>query len=260
MEENKNYSSVIPHLNIWRDYLKLSISVQDSTLKHFIYSSSSSDMEKLQNKPKDLNTIERSIYEKPNADIIIQYLKLVNVYKKSILVTKDNWNYSSYTNITSREIVDQFIATCENLKHKSDDVFLKWRLLYVILRASHFNKYHALAIAKFEKYYGTFTKDNSLAQFWCEGVYGGAQIRMKHDDKGIYYSARAFANCPDLHLEAMNTYLFSNRQWKSALPFCKNASDSIYVAMLEGANHPMPTMEFINMVYKTNPNSEVLTF
>lgn len=58
----------------------------------------------------------------------------------------------------------------------------------------------------------------------------------------------------------MNTYLFSNRDWQSALAFCTNANDSIYVAMLEGANHTMPNMAFIQLVYQTNPQSEVLKF
>ena len=104
------------------------------------------------------------------------------------------------------------------------------------------------------------SQDHSLAQYWCEGMYAGALLRMKQYDKAIYYSARAFANCPDQKMEAMNTYLFSNRNWKSALPLCKDASDSVYVAMLEGANEPLPNMEFANMVYQKNHGSEILKF
>lgn len=246
------------NLDTWRIYLNLPKSVPDSEVKNFIYNNSTTGIKQQSLQKNELYEIEHTIQTKKNSGDIWQYLMLVNEYKETAIRSQDIWDYSSYTNVVSLDTVNRFLAKCDELIHKTDDPFLQWRLLYLQLRATHFNKYHALAISEFEKYYPKFPKDNSLAQYWCEGMYAGALLRTKHDDKAIYYSARAFANCPDQHLQAMNTYLFSNRNWKSALPYCKDANDSVYVALLEGANHTLPNMEFIQMIYKTNPNSEVL--
>ncbi len=242
----------------WRTYLKLPSSVHDSDIRHFIYDNSRASLEQIILKRKANNPIESTILNKKNTQEVMQYLLMMNTYKEMMAPSKDAWDYSTYTQTVSLDTVNPFIANCEDLINKTDDVFLQWRLLYLILRASHFNKYHSLAIGEFEKIYPEIKKDNSLAQYWCEGIYAGALLRTRQDDKAIYYSARAFANCPDQHMQAMNTYLFSNRNWKSALPYCTSANDSVYVALLEGANHTLPDMEFIQLIYKANPNTEVL--
>lgn len=242
----------------WRTYLKLPSSIHDSDIKQFIYNNSSASLEKLILKNKSNNSIETILLNKKNAQEILHYLQMMNMYTEIMAPSKDAWDYSTYTKTISLDTISPFITKCDDLIKKTGDVFLQWRFLYLILRASHFNKHHALAIAEFEKNYPNITKDNSLAQYWCEGVYAGALLRTGHNDQAIYYSARAFANCPDQHLQAMNTYLFSNRNWKSALPYCTSANDSVYVALLEGANHTLPDMEFIQLIYKANPNTEVL--
>lgn len=241
------------NLNQWRSYLKLPQSIHDTVIRQFIYQHANISLQKQ-------SPISRFIDDKPNAEEIWHYLVLMNEYKSYLLPSGGIWDYSTYTNAVGHDTVNAFTSKCEVMIQSSKETFIKWRFLYLILRANHFNKFHDLAIQAFEKYYPLIPQDHSLAQYWCEGMYAGALLRIKQYDKAIYYCARAFANCPDQKMEAMNTFLFSNRNWKSALPFCKDASDSVYVAMLEGANDPLPNMEFAKMVYQKNPNSEILKF
>lgn len=258
-EADKNYTDDTKYnLQTWRSYLQLPATVQDSDLKTFIYKNSIAEVKKLSLQQNSSDEIVKSINNQKNSGDVWQYLLLMNEYNQFVAPPQDVWDYASYTNLLSMDTVKPFVIKCENLISKSDDPFLQWRSLYLILRATHFHKYHSMAITKFEKYNALISHDNSLAQYWCEGVYAGALLRNKQEDKAIYYTARTFANCPDQQLQAMNTYLFSKRQWKTALPYCKDAKDSIYVALLEGANHTLPDMEFIQLIYKTNPNSEVL--
>ncbi|MBK8143569.1 MAG: hypothetical protein IPK62_00560 [Bacteroidetes bacterium] len=253
-EEREAVPDKIRHnLSQWRTYLKLPLSIHDTVIRQFIYHDSNLALQKQ-------SPISKFIDTKSNAEEIWQYLLLMNAYKNELLPSDGIWDYSSYTNVVGYDTVATFTAKCERMLQSSKEPFVKWRLLYLILRATHFNKYHDKAAQAFETYYPMISQDHSLAQYWCEGMYAGALLRMKQYDKAIYYSARAFANCPDQKMEAMNTYLFSNRNWKSALPLCKDASDSVYVAMLEGANEPLPNMEFANMVYQKNPGSEILKF
>ena len=241
------------NINAWRTYLQLTPSTPDSNIKLFIYQNTK---ENLHTK----NTIQASIDGKKNAANLWQYLTLLHDYKNIMIPAQNDWDYGSYTKGVGIDTIMPFVKSCEQEIAKTNDLFIQWRLLYLALRASHFNKHYALAVSLFEKHYPLFTKDNSIAQYWCEGMYAGALLRLKQYGKSIYYSARAFANCQDQKSQAMNTYLFSNRDWQSALAFCTNANDSIYVAMLEGANHTMPNMAFIQLVYQTNPQSEVLKF
>ena len=243
----------IYNINAWRSYLQLTASTPDSSIKAFIYQNTNESLHAT-------NSIQKSIDSKENASTIWKYLTLMHEYKKNMTPTQNDWDYNNYAKGIGIDTIMPFIKNCEQEITKTKDVFIQWRLLYLSLRASHFNKHYALAASQFEKYYPLMTKDNSIAQYWCEGIYAGALLRLKQFGKSIYYSARTFANCQDQKSEAMNTYLFSNRDWQSALAFCTNANDSIYVAMLEGANHTMPNMSFIQLVYQTNPQSEILKF
>lgn len=246
------------NIKTWREYLHLSNEVPDSDLIQFIYQNSSKRMIQLNQTGKGISFMEKSIFNQKNSGEILAYLELMNEYKEIIVRPQDAWDYSSYTDSVSLDTVKPFIARCEKLMARTKDPFLQWRSLYLILRAAHFNRYYAFAIEKFDAYYSKLDKQNSLAQFWCEGIYAGALLRTGKEDLSIYYSARAFAHCPDQHLQAMTTYLQSNRNWKAALPYCKNAHDSVYVVLLEGAHHKLPDLEFTQWVYKTNPQSEVL--
>ncbi len=258
-EVDKNYRDDARYnLDSWRAYLQLPAAVHDTDLKAFIYRTSLKDMQRFAHSPADAGTIGKCIQLRPNAPDVWQYLSLVKTYQEMIAPPQDMWEYSSYTQTLSADTVNPYVAECESQMKKTNDAFLQWRLLYLVLRASHLQKYHALAREKFEQYYPQFSKDNSLAQYWCEGMYAGALLRLKQYDKSIYYTARAFANCPDQQMQAMNTYLFGNREWRSALPYCKSAADSVAVALLEGANHTLPDMTFIDLVYRTNPQSDVL--
>lgn len=256
-EDNQQYADASKYnVATWRNYLNLQASIHDSNIKNFIYNNSSTA---LKSSFSAGNTeIVKSIRSRKNGNDVMQYFLLLNEYKQVMAPSQDVWDYATYTNTIPLATLEPFIKQCTDLIDHSDDVFLQWRFLYLVLRTTHFNKHHAESITLFEKYYPKLNKENSIAQYWCEGVYAGALLRTKQDDKAIYYTARAFANCPDQQMQAMNTYLFSNRNWKSALPYCKTANDSVYVTLLEGANHTLPDMEFIQLIHKTNPNSEVL--
>ena len=252
------HDPAIYNLDLWRMYLALPKSIHDSDLKKFIYYNTDSNLAVIITQKKYSNPIANTINSKSNGSAIFTYLRFVNEYQEHFLPKIDAWNYDSYTNFATHEAVDNFAKRGEKLIANSKDAFLQWRILYTMLRAAHFNKHYDLAIQYYEMYYPKLPQENSLPQFWCEGIYSGALLKTGKQDKAIYYAARAFANCPDQYEQAVNTYLISNRDWKSALSFCKNAKDSVYVVLLEGANHVYPSMEYIQTVYNTNPASPEL--
>ena len=254
-DENDSYIIDPAKYNVdaWRKYLQLPNAIADSTIKQYFYTNLNNADRKKSN-----HAISTAITQKKNQSEIWEYLQLLNEYQTKIVQEDGDWSYTKYTDITVKENVKQFTDKCEKALQQSKDEFVQWRLLYVMQRAAHFNAHHQLANDLFEKYYPTITKNNAIEQYWCEGMQAGALLRLQQQDKAIYYAARAFANSPDQYKQAMCTYLFTNRNWKSALPFCKTAKDSVYVTLLEGANHPLPNMEFIEQVYNTNPAAEEL--
>lgn len=252
-EVSTSYDPAIYNLDLWRSYLALPKNIHDTDLKKFIYYNTDSNLNLMITQKKYSNPIANTINSKTNSSAIFTYLQYVNEYKENLLPRVDPWDYDAYTNFATHEKVENFVKRGEILIANSNDAFLQWRLLYTILRAAHFNKHYDLAIHYYELYYTKLPQDNSLPQFWCEGIYSGALLKTGKQDRAIYYAARAFANCPDQYQQAVNTYLMSDRNWKSALQYCKNAKDSVYVVLLEGANHVYPSMEYIQYVYNINP-------
>jgi hypothetical protein len=252
----------LTNIALWRAYLNLPTSIQDTTIDQFIYQTSVVHLAALNamqlRKTKSNKPIEQAILTKKNAAEIIDYLNLLYEYKTTIIHEGDQWDYTSYTNATPLATVTTFTKKCTSLLNKTKDVFLQWRLLYTAQRANHFNKHHAQANALFTTYYPSISKNNSAEQYWCEGMQAGALLRLKDDAQSTYYAARAFANSADQFESAMNTYLFSNRNWQAALPYCTSKKDSVYVALLEGANHTLPNMDYIQFVYNANPAAEEL--
>lgn len=257
--ESKQPDRTKYNIDLWRNYLQLPLSIHDSDLKNFIYNNSSKKIANLLLEKKSTkNQIAQNIFSKNNSVEIFSYFLYLNIYKEQLAPDINEWDYDTYTKYRSKDTIKEFVKSGEKLFNSTNDVFLKWRILYTNLRAAHFNKHYDIAIQQFNQYYPKLPNDNTLPQFWCEGIYSGSLLRTHIDDKAIYYAARTFANTPDQYQYAMNTYLWSNRKWTTALPYCKNKNDSIAVTLLEGANNPYPSMEFINLVYKTNPTSPEL--
>jgi hypothetical protein len=242
----------------WKKYLGIANHSADEALQSVIYGKVVQQGETPFVNAKDASSLLSAIVLKNKKQEINNYFLLLNEYKKTVATSNDAWNYNTYTNSAPIADIDNFVYKCKIQMNKTEDQFLKWRYLYMILRAYHFNKHHAQAIDAWQQIAPNLSQDNQLCQYWCEGIYSGALLRNRQMDKSIYYAARQFVNCPDQHKEAMQTYLWSGKNWKSALPFCKNSADTLAVIMLDGLHHPEPDLEHMQSIATIDPNADVL--
>ncbi len=246
------------NIKAWRKYLNLNNLIHDSVIENYIYNNNLASLEEFKKTKKAKNEIENVILKSNYKDDLISYFIYLNNFRKNYFPMANVWDYKTYSSFTSLDSVKKFIAEGEKLFNKNKSDFLQTRILYTQLRASQFNNHYALTISTFEKYFSKLKTKNTLEQFWCEGLYAGALMKINEHEKAIYHFARAFAHCPDLSSQYMTSYSWSNRNWKGALPYCKTAQDSVYVILMAGAKEPFPSMEFLHLTYKTNPNSETL--
>lgn len=237
------------NIDLWRKHLHIPLSISDSVIEQYIYADTTTAAH---------HPFARFLLAQKNGSLYMQYFDWLHVYTQTMMPPNDIWDYSNYTKFVALPQIQLFISQGKTLFEKQPPSFLQWRILYVMLRAAHFNKHYALCNQLFETYYPILIKDKFTEQYWCEGMYAGSQLRVGNQSSAMYYAARAYMHAPDQQEAALHTYLFTNRQWQSALPLCKQKSDSIGVLFLEAANHPYPNMDFIKQVYALQPQSDIL--
>ncbi len=264
-QENENEERQDPQHDVkyniaeWKKYLNIKNNDADEALKTVIYGVNKEPKETPFANVKNASTLLTAIITSNKKETLETYFTLLQEYKNNFVISSnDAWSYTSYSNSIPFVDVNNFVSKCKTQFNKTTDDFIKWRYLYLMMRVYHFNKLHTETIDLWQQLAQTLPQDKWLAQYWCEGVYSGALLRTNQMDKSIYYAARQFVNCPDQHMEAMQTYLWSGKKWKTALPYCKTAADTLAVVMIDGLHHPEPDLEHIATIASIDPNAEVL--
>ena len=206
----------------WADFLEGAYRKED--LISFIYRGESKfstrDKELLNLRRNRLNPLKSPQKEAQFVDCIVFALKVEKLLEA---YAPDPWEDEPKKIVIADfgPLMNQAMAQI----NVSQDVFLKERYAFQLLKLNRYSKQYTTFITNFKKY---FEGKKSMLSFWAMEHYAGVLSELKRTTEANYYFAQVYVNCPEKRSSSyLSMKLKSPSDFSKTLSLCQNEEEKM---------------------------------
>jgi hypothetical protein len=206
----------------WADFLEGAYRKED--LISFIYRGESKfstrDKELLNLRRNRLNPLKSPQKEAQFVDCIVFALKVEKLLEA---YAPDPWEDEPKKIVIADfgPLMNQAMAQI----NVSQDVFLKERYAFQLLKLNRYSKQYTTFITNFKKY---FEGKKSMLSFWAMEHYAGVLSELKRTTEANYYFVQVYVNCPEKRSSSyLSMKLKSPSDFSKTLSLCQNEEEKM---------------------------------
>lgn len=247
----------------WRKYFDNQVSISDLT--YLVYSSSSSDLQKIitAKSLKGINdTLKQKIYLTDKGIEAINYLLFAKKCEQFAVFAEDEEGAAwSYMGVRRKMTKPEFMSTAKDgniLYAATKNTDVKLRIAYQLVRLSHYGGFNDDAIRYFNTYVEPL-KQKTLLYYYALEQKGGALFNQKKFAEAGCAFAEVFHNTTDRKVPCYASFRISNQMsFDKAILLCKTPNEKAALYVLRGFNKFSNGLSEMKNIYSVAPNSAYL--
>jgi hypothetical protein len=166
------------------------------------------------------------------------------------------WDKNESAN--NHEKIKSLVKQIENNLMNEEDVFLKERYLYLLIKTSALLKDYKSVVNYYEQYRPKILKPTFISE-WSQSHYAGSFYHLRQLDRSFYEFSRVFAYCPSRKAAAdMSVKDFSIPFSKTVLTYCKSDKEKANAYVLNGMQNFSDIVVAAEKTCDFNPNHTFL--
>ena len=190
-------------------------------------------------------------------DGFLRYLLLAKRCEKfAVNQIYDQWDYDTAKKKTKKFDATDINKSLQDGLAASEDVFMKERYWFQLVRSAYFNESPQDAIHLFDQY----EKDmpHNTIYYRTLAYTAGAYVQLKDFSKANYYFSRVYDGCDALKTGAhFSFHPQEQADWKATLALCKNVNEQATLWQMLGVYYG-DEKEAISQIYALDPKSDKL--
>lgn len=226
---------------------------ESKNIKNFVRGTSTSLALKWRN-----NTVVKYLKQKRSVDVI-NYLIFA---KKCEPFVTSNGYYDSPLVFEEgdHQKIQDLIINGNGAYLSTQNVFLKMRYAYQLVRLAHYSKNYTQAIKLYDKLVKPLeSSSNSLIKYWALSHKAGVLMQSGKKAEGAYLFAKVFDKCPSRQSQVFFSFkVASDLDFKRVLSLCKTNNERATIYLLRGLKPYANAMEEIRNIYQLDPTSKYL--
>jgi len=192
------------------------------------------------------NRFQKALLAKKHNDFL-QYLVYAKKCEKYASYRRElyYWHREDHPIVQDSVVVDSLFQTGKQYLESENNLELKTRYGFQLVRLAHYRNNYALGAKVFNQYVKPLQSEKYIYYRALEQYAGILQATGKEDSAGYFFS-RVFEKCPDRRQTCVNSFDYGKSEFEGVLAMCQNKQEQTILYAMRALN------------YWSNPEEEML--